>query len=41
MSKSYIIATDDLRTGTWNIRTENLKAYSSQIKIGFTGVIRI
>ena len=37
MSKSYIIATDDLRTGTWNIRTENLKAYSSQIKIGFTG----
>ena len=28
---------DNLRTGTWNIRTENLKAYSSQIKIGFTG----
>jgi hypothetical protein len=37
MSKSYIIATDDMRTGTWNIRTENLKPFESQLKIGFTG----
>lgn len=37
MSKSYIIATDDLRTGTWNIRTENLKPLKSQLIIGFTG----
>jgi hypothetical protein len=37
MSKSYIIATDDIRTGTWNIRTENLKPFQSQLLIGFTG----